>query len=112
IDGRVLFKANVSASETYNNAMEKHLRAELGLRFEERDNPDARKRPVREVAGVAPELNQRWSARRALIAARQAELTAQFQRDHLRPPTPVEAIQLASQATLETREAKKEPRSL
>lgn len=112
IDGRVLFKAVVSASETYNTALEKHLRVDLGLRFEERATADARKRPVREVVGVSPELNQRWSARRALIAARQAELTAQFQRDHARPPTSVEAIQLASQATLETRDAKKEPRSL
>ncbi len=35
-----------------------------------------------------------------------------FQRDHGRPPTPVEALQLAQQATLETRDAKHEPRSL
>src|SRR3546814_13197794 len=31
---------------------------------------------------------------------------------HGRPPTPVETIQLSQQATLETREAKHEPRSL
>ena len=30
IDGRVLFKANVTASETYNTALEKHLRTRLG----------------------------------------------------------------------------------
>ena len=30
IDGRVLFKANVAASETYNTAIEKHLHARLG----------------------------------------------------------------------------------
>ena len=45
IDGRVLFKANVSASETYNTALEKHLHAGLGLRFTERPSdtsPDAR----------------------------------------------------------------------
>jgi ATP-dependent exoDNAse (exonuclease V) alpha subunit len=47
-----------------------------------------------------------------LIKARQGELAAQFQRDHGRPPTPVEALQLAQQATLETRDAKHEPRSL
>ena len=35
-----------------------------------------------------------------------------FQTTHGRPPTPIEAIQLAQQATLETREAKHEPRSL
>ncbi len=37
---------------------------------------------------------------------------ARFQRDHGRPPTPVEALQLAQQATLETRDAKHEPRTL
>ena len=31
IDGRVLFKATVAASETYNTALETHLRAGLGL---------------------------------------------------------------------------------
>jgi hypothetical protein len=31
IDGRILFKANVTASETYNTALEKHLRTRLGL---------------------------------------------------------------------------------
>ena len=36
----------------------------------------------------------------------------QFQHDHGRPPTPVEALHLAQQATLETRDAKHEPRSL
>ena len=35
-----------------------------------------------------------------------------FQADHGRPPTPVEAITLAQQATLETRDPKHEPRSL
>ncbi len=112
IDGRVLFKANVSASEQYNTSLEKHLRADLGLRFEERPNPDARKRPVREVVGVDPRLNERWSARRASIQARRAVLAQQFQTAHGRPPTEVESIQLAQQATLETREAKHQPRSL
>ena len=59
-----------------------------------------------------PRLNQRWSTRRVLIKARQGELAIQFQRDHGRPPTPVEALQLAQQATLETRDAKHEPRTL
>ncbi|MEO6413158.1 MAG: MobF family relaxase [Pedococcus sp.] len=112
IDGRVLFKANVSASEQYNTCLEKHLRADLGLRFAERPNPDARKRPVREVVGVDPRLNERWSARRAAIQARRAVLARAFQATHGRPPTEVESIQLAQQATLETRAAKKEPRSL
>ena len=112
IDGRVLFKANVAASETYNTALETHLRDSLGVRFAERPNPDPRKRPVREIVGVDPALNQRWSSRRVSIDARRGELAAEFQHRHGRPPTPVEMLRLAQQATLETRDAKHEPRSL
>jgi conjugative relaxase-like TrwC/TraI family protein len=112
IDGRVLFKATVAASETYNTALEHHLRDRLGVRFADRPDTDPAKRPVREIVGVDPVLNQRWSSRRVLIKDRQGELAAQFQRDHGRPPTPVEAMQLAQQATLETRDPKHEPRSL
>jgi conjugative relaxase-like TrwC/TraI family protein len=112
IDGRVLFKANVAASETYNTALEQHLRQMLGVRFAERPGTDPAKRPIREIVGVDPRLNQRWSTRRAHINTRRGELAIQFQQDHGRPPTPVEALQLAQQATLETRDAKHEPRSL
>jgi conjugative relaxase-like TrwC/TraI family protein len=112
IDGRVLFKANVAASETYNTALEQHLRDSLGIRFAERPGSDPGKRPIREIVGVDPRLNQRWSTRRAHINTRRGELAIQFQNDHGRPPTPVEALQLAQQATLETRDAKHEPRSL
>src|SRR5215204_3389250 len=112
IDGRVLFKANVAASETYNTALEQHLRDTLGVRFAERPGTDPAKRPVWEIVGVDPRLNQRWSTRRAHINIRRGELAIQFQQDHGRPPTPVEALHLAQQATLETRDAKHEPRSL
>jgi hypothetical protein len=40
------------------------------------------------------------------------ELAFQFQHDHGRPPTPVEVLHLSQQATLETRDANHEPRSL
>jgi conjugative relaxase-like TrwC/TraI family protein len=112
IDGRVLFKANVAASETYNTALEQHLHDNLGVRFAERSGTDPAKRPIREIVGVDPRLNQRWSTRRAHIEARRGELAIQFQHDQSRPPTPVEALHLAQQATLETRDAKHEPRSL
>jgi hypothetical protein len=108
----VLFKANVAASETYNTALEQHLRDSLGVRFAERPGTDPAKRPIREILGVDPRLNQRWSTRRIHIEARRGELAIQFQADHGRPPTPVEALYLAQQATLETRDAKHEPRSL
>jgi conjugative relaxase-like TrwC/TraI family protein len=112
IDGRVLFKANVAASETYNTALEQHLREALGVRFAERPGTDPGKRPIREIVGVDPRLNQRWSTRRAHIEVRRGELAIKFQQDHGRPPTPVEALHLAQQATLETRDGKHEPRSL
>jgi conjugative relaxase-like TrwC/TraI family protein len=102
IDGRVLFKATVAASETYNTALEQHLCDRLGVRFADRSDTDSGKRPIREIVGVEPALNQRWSSRRMLIKDRQGDLSARFQRDHGRPPTPVEALQLAQQATLET----------
>ena len=104
IDGRVLFKANVAASETYNTALEQHLRESLGVRFAERPGTEPGKRPIREIVGVDPRLNQRWSTRRAHINTRRGELAIQFQHDHGRPPTPVEALHLAQQATLEIRD--------
>ncbi len=42
IDGRVLFKANVAASETYNTALEQHLRDSLGVRFTDDPAPTRR----------------------------------------------------------------------
>jgi hypothetical protein len=63
IDGRLLFKATVAASETYNTAPEQHLRDSLGLRFAERPDRDTRKRPIREIVGVDPVLTARWSTR-------------------------------------------------
>src|SRR5829696_628177 len=112
IDGRLLFKANVAASEAYNTTLEQHLRDTLGVRFAERPGSDPGKRPIRKIIGVDPRLNQRWSTRRAHINTRRGELAIQFQQDHGRPPTPVEALHLAQRATLETRDAKHEPRSL
>src|SRR5215207_6743061 len=112
IDGRVLHAAAVAASETYNTALEQHVTASLGVRFAERSRADRSKRPVREIVGVDSALSQRWSRRRQVIDVRRAELAADFARDHGRPPGRVEMLQLAQQATLETRDAKHEPRTL
>ncbi len=115
IDGRVLFKAVVAASETYNTALESRLRDDLGLRFAAREGEtraEDRKRPVREIVGLPVALLRAWSVRRADIEVRRGELAATFQRDHGRPPTPVETLHLAQQANLETRAAKHEPRTL
>ncbi|MBK8460765.1 MAG: relaxase domain-containing protein, partial [Micropruina sp.] len=112
IDGRLIFKANVAASETYNTRLEHYLGTALGVRFQARPTEDPRTRPVREIVGVDPALNRVWSSRRESIQARRAVLAQQFQATHGRPPSPVESIHLAQQATLETRDAKHEPRAL
>ncbi|HRW01637.1 MAG TPA: MobF family relaxase [Tetrasphaera sp.] len=112
IDGRALYAATVTASETYNTALEQRVSAALGVTFVERANRDPRKRPVREIVGVREELLERWSTRRESINARRAELAREFQAAHGRQPSPIEAIHLAQQATLETRDAKHEPRTL
>ncbi len=111
IDGRVLFKAKVTASETYNTSLERHLADALGVRFIDRTT-SAGRRPVREIDGVDPALNARWSARRRSIEARRDELAVEFQAAHGRPPTPIETLALAQQANLDTRDAKHEPRTL
>jgi conjugative relaxase-like TrwC/TraI family protein len=111
LDGQPLHRVTVAASELYNTRLEAHLIAALGVRFVETSRGRG-KRPVREIAGVSAELMARWSSRRAAIEARTATLATQFHTDHGREPTHVEIIALAQQATLETREAKHEPRSL
>ncbi len=112
IYGRVLHQHVVAASETYNTALERHLVEALGVQFADRPGVDREKRPIREIVGVDQELCEAWSRRRADIVARQRELTREFRDAHGRTPTPVEAVALAQQANLETREAKHEPRSL
>jgi DNA primase catalytic core len=111
LDGRVLYKAKVSLSERYNTRLEAHIRRRIGAVFAERPGRDTTRRPIREIVGVDPALNAFWSSRRAAIDARRAELAAAFQVQHMRPPTEIEAIALAQQATLETRPGKHEPRS-
>jgi conjugative relaxase-like TrwC/TraI family protein len=69
IDGRVLFKANVAASETYNTALEQHLRDTLGVRFAERpgeaaDPGDRRCRSPTEPALVDPACPHQHPPRR------------------------------------------------
>ena len=77
IYGKVLHEHVVAASETYNTALERHLSRRSGCRFVERPGAGG-KRPVREIDGVDAELCERWSQRRADIAARQRELAREF----------------------------------
>jgi conjugative relaxase-like TrwC/TraI family protein len=111
LDGRMVFKAKVMASEHYNTRLEAELTERLGVRFTERPSPQGR-RPVREIDGIDARLLEVWSSRRADITSRQGQLAAAFQADHGRAPTRIESLALAQQANLETRPDKHEPRSL
>lgn len=111
LDGQPLHRAIVAASEMYNTRMEAHTIERLGVAFAETSRGRG-KRPVREIVGMSTELMTRWSSRGIAIKARSAELAKAFQHDHGREPTTIESLALAQQATLESREAKHEPRSL
>ena len=111
LDGRMLHRMAVAASERYNTLLEAGVTQRLGVTFAPRDTTPG-KRPVREIVGVPPELNGAWSSRRAAIDAAAATLQAKFLADHGRVPTATERIALHQQATLDTRQAKHEPRSL
>ena len=110
LDGQPLHRNTVSLSEMYNTRMEVRLLPRVSVDFAEMP-AERGKRPVREIVGMAPELMTRWSSRSIAIRARTAELAKQFQHDHGREPTTIESLALAEQATLESREAKHEPRS-
>lgn len=111
LDGRPIFKSTVAASEVYNTRFESYMTETLGVRYAERKSDVRGKRPVREIIGVPASLNELMSSRSAAIKHRYIELAKQFQRDHGREPTTPEAIALSQRATLETRQAKHEPRS-
>jgi conjugative relaxase-like TrwC/TraI family protein len=111
LDGQPLYKAKVSASEFYNTRIEALLIKAAGVQFAE-STPRPGKRPVREIVGVPAELIDHYSSRSAAIEARVGDLAKHFQLTHGREPTAVEMLALSQQATLDTRAAKHEPRSL
>ncbi|TCJ89923.1 MobF family relaxase [Nocardia alba] len=110
IDGRMIYRYNVTCSEMYNTRLEAHLEASLGLVFADRGEV-VDKRPVREVVGVDAELAREWSKRGRAVRSATAKLSAQFQADHGREPTALELLSLSQQATLSTRASKHAARS-
>jgi len=112
LDARGLYAVGVAASERYNTRFEDALTRRLGVRFVERPGTGRGKRPVREIYGVPPELIAHFSRRRAAIESRYAELLTAYRRTHEREPGRSTQLQLAQQATLETREAKGPGRTL
>ena len=111
LDGSRCTRPKSSASEFYNTRNEALLIAKLRARFAEVPTKPGR-RPVREIVGIPAELNEKFSSRSGAIEHRVGQLAKQFQVAHGREPTVVEMLALSQQATLETRQAKHEPRSL
>ncbi len=112
LDGRPIFKSNVAASEFYNTRIEAYSAELAGLVYAERPATERGKRPVREIVDIPTDLCDEFSSRRVMINDRYTGLAKQFQADHGREPTTIEAIALYERANLETRTAKHEPRSL
>jgi len=111
LDGRMLYRITVGASEFYNTQLEVEVTQRVGAVFAGRATEPG-KRPIREIVGVDDRLNQAWSTRRSAITTARTALTKTFLAQHGRVPTTTEMIKLSQQATLATREAKHEPRSL
>lgn len=110
MDGRPFYKSIVAMSETYNSRFEAYMIEFLGVEFAETPTEPG-KRPIREIVGISRELMEFWSKRAKMIDDRLAQLTVKFQQEVGREPTAAETYDLSQRATLETRDAKKSPRS-
>ncbi|HEV2347019.1 MAG TPA: MobF family relaxase [Actinocrinis sp.] len=112
LDARALFRMTVAASEHYNTALETIVSTRFGIGFSPREDTPDGKQPVREVTGIPLTMIDHYSSRRTALEARYAELVRTYRREHGYDPSRKAAYQLARQATLETRQHKKQPRSL
>ena len=111
IDGRVFYRAAVSASERYNTRVADLVARTLGVSFAPAAGTPVGKQPVYEVEGIPASLIEEFSRRQA-IEDRQAELAREYVAlVGKNPPKKVQYAQ-AQQATLDTRNAKNPPRSM
>jgi len=112
LDARVLYRITVAASECYNTAFETGLTARLGVTFVPRPDTRGDREPVREISHVSFGMIKHFSSRRASIETRYAQLMRAYRREHGHDPSRSACHQLARQANLDTRAAKKPARSL
>ncbi|MGR6902211.1 MobF family relaxase [Glutamicibacter sp. BSL13] len=110
IDGTVLHKYAVSASEHYNAKIMQYVCKELGLSTTQREADG--KRPIIEIGGVPMEAIEAASSRRTHIKDKLKSLVSEFEEKHGRVPNSKQLIKLSQQATLETRAEKKKGLSL
>lgn len=105
LDSRALYKAVVASSERYNDALMVALHERLGVRFEARGG-EGESAVKMEIVGVGDDLIDAFSTRRASIQERLEELVEQYHGEHGRAPSKKIRMQLAQQATLDTRSKK------
>jgi conjugative relaxase-like TrwC/TraI family protein len=111
LDGRALYRITVAASEHYNTAFQTALTARLGVTWTPRQVP-GKAEPIHEIDGIPTALIEHYSRRRNQLYARYETLIADYRREHGQDPSPAVCHKLARQATLDTRQGKKPPRSL
>lgn len=109
IDGRVLYQYGVECSELYNSKVQEYVTQLTGLQFEPRMQNG---KPIHEIVGISDETIRAFSSRRGDISAELDKVKAKFVADNGYEPSEKQLIKLAQQATLATRPAKSEARSL
>lgn len=110
LDGSLLYKYNVAASEFYNRTVMEKVCQRLGVGTTERKI--AGKRPIMEIAGVDVAAIEAASSRRTAIKPALDELVEKFTEEHGYAPNDKQMIGLAQRATLTTRPVKKDARQL
>lgn len=109
IDGRTLYQYGVECSELYNSRVQQYVTEKTGLQFEPRMQNG---KPIHEIVGISDETIRAFSSRRGDISAELDKVKEKFMADNGYEPSEKQLIKLAQQATLATRPAKSEARSL
>lgn len=109
IDGRTLYQYGVECSELYNSRVQQYVTEKTGLQFEPRMQNG---KPIHEIVGISDETIRAFSSRRGDISAELDKVKEKFVADNGYEPSEKQLIKLAQQATLATRPAKSEARSL
>ena len=109
IDGRTLYQYGVECSELYNSRVQQYVAEKTGLQFEPRMQNG---KPIHEIVGISDETIRAFSSRRGDISAELDRVKEKFVADNGYEPSEKQLIKLAQQATLATRPAKSEARSL
>ena len=112
LDARALYRMTVAASEHYSTAFQQQVTARLGAVFAQRGDTLGLRSPVMEISGVPEDAIWLFSSHRAQLTERLAELLAEYRTEHGHSAPADVRHKLARQANLDTRSAKKPPRSL